>query len=92
VCVCVSVCVLKTHTPVFSTCQLGICSVLCVSVPVCARIKWLPSFLQGHVRVCEQQSDAFDPIAREMEGGREGGGRTGVRQAGGWADGPWKCY
>ena len=53
----------------FSTCQPGVC----VSVFVCvkARIKWLPSFslslffifLQGHVRVCEQRSDAFDPTA-----------------------------
>lgn len=65
------------------------------SVCVKARIKWLPSFSQGHVCVCEQRSDAFDPIARE-EGGRveeeeEEGGRTGVRQAGGWADGPWMC-
>lgn len=50
------------------------------------------------VHVCEQRSDAFDPIAQELGGGEGGGGRkeggggrTGVRQAGGWADGPWKC-
>lgn len=48
---------------------------VCASVCGKPRIKWLPSILQGHIRVCEQWSDVFDPVAWELEGGR--GGRVG---------------